>query len=309
MNAKLGLFESGSLVLVRAITPVHMGVGRAGGVVDLPVQRDVYGFPSCSSSGVKGAIRASFTDVGNVDAIFGPWIEGGAGEENYYAGAFNVLDMRLLLFPVRSLRGVYAFATCPLLLNVFMSYLEVAEALKVDVKNLKDKVGGLVKMQPKEDEVITESDQLAINDKAVLNEEFILKIKKESKNELTEFSRELGLDSTYSGRLVIVHDDVAAGLVERSIQKIPRVKLERGIKKVARGGLWTEENVPSDTVFHTVFMYSKIRGGNVNKLDSASDVKSFIESEFNSRSGYLVIGGNETVGRGLVRLIFIKQVG
>ncbi len=307
MNAKLGLFECGSLVLVRAITPVHMGVGRAGGVVDLPVQRDVYGFPSCSSSGVKGAIRASFTDGGIVDAIFGPRIEGGAGEENYYAGAFNTLDMRLLLFPVRSLRGVYAFATCPLLLNVFMSYLEVAEALKVDVKNLKGKVSGLVKMQPKEDEVITESDQLAINDKAVLNEEFILKIKKESRNELTEFSRELGLDSTYSGRLVIVHDDVAAGLVERSIQKISRVKLEKDIKKVARGGLWTEENVPSDTVFHTVFMYSKTRGGNVNM--SASEVKNFIENEFNSRSGYLVIGGNETVGRGLVRLIFIKQVG
>nr|MDO8063763.1 type III-B CRISPR module RAMP protein Cmr4 [Candidatus Freyrarchaeum guaymaensis] len=198
--------------------------------------------------------------------------------------------------------GVYAFATCPLLLRVFMDYLEVAGSLECDVEGIKEKVAGLMSVAPGEGKVLVESDVFTINGKAVLNEEFMLEVKSERK--LSEFNNALGLGDAYKGRLVMVDDNIAVELVERSIQRVPRVKLEPGVKKVAPGALWTEENVPVDTVFHTVFMYSKPRGGNCKGLSDAESVKNRIVSYFSSRNGYLVIGGNETVGRGLVRLIF-----
>jgi len=304
---RFGLFEVGSVVLVRAVTPVHVGVGRAGGVVDLPVQRDVYGFPACGSSGVKGAVRASLGDDRRVEAVFGPWVEGGGGDEGYYAGAFNVLDLRLLFFPVRSLRGVYAFVTCPLLLRVFMDYLEAAGSLDADVSGLMDCVKELLGADVGEGDVLVESDVFTVNGKVVLNEEFVLTPRRNDGG-LSEFRKVLMLGDAYSGRLMVVCDDVALGLVERSVQRVPRLKLEPGAKKVARGALWVEENVPADTVFHTVFMYSRPRGKGADGLSDAVSVREFVEGHFESRGYYLVIGGNETVGRGLVKLTFIGGV-
>ena len=53
----------------------------------------------------------------DVDAIFGEGF--GSGSENFNAGRVSFGEAKLLAFPVRSAKGSFAFATCPLALERF----------------------------------------------------------------------------------------------------------------------------------------------------------------------------------------------
>src|SRR5436309_5640789 len=94
-------------------TPLHAGVGSGLSSIDLPIQRErTTQYPMIQGSGIKGKLRATAEDVikdpGIVDVLFGP---GTTGADDY-AGALIAGDARILLFPVRSLNGVFAYTTC-----------------------------------------------------------------------------------------------------------------------------------------------------------------------------------------------------
>src|SRR2546430_6941162 len=93
-------------------TPLHAGVGSGLSSIDLPLQRDrTSQYPMIQGSGIKGKLRATAEDVikdkGVIDILFGPPTSGG----DDYAGALIAGDARILLFPVRSLNGVFAYTT------------------------------------------------------------------------------------------------------------------------------------------------------------------------------------------------------
>ena len=300
MTAKIGPYRNATAVLVKTITNLHIGIGQSVGVADLPVSRDSFGFPNIPASGMKGALRAhvqkSCKDCAR--AIFGPHpIEG-----ETFAGAIAILDALLLTFPVRSLRGVYCHATCPLLLERADSYLELFNF--VESKNL-DVIKELLKVKPEDSMAYAPKetiDSLELENSAIFNEEYKLKLEKNDKinDKIAELSRVLGLD-----RLAIVSDNIARALIERSLIRNYRVRLNEK-KTVESGGLWSEEAVPRGTTFITLFLYSDLRAPRkCNDMQSkeSSDVKGRIEKLcFDENKGYLIFGGNETVGHGLVRL-------
>src|SRR5581483_4960686 len=103
------MFEATALLFIYVETPLHPGSARGLGAVDLPVQRErTTGYPIVQASSLKGRLRAEARERlganGTWTAIFGP--EQDASE---HAGALAVGDARLLLFPVRSLAGVFAW--------------------------------------------------------------------------------------------------------------------------------------------------------------------------------------------------------
>ena len=121
------------LVLLRAITSIHAGTGRAGGTVDLPIQRDEYDYPCIYSSSIKGALKTALLHAfaktpgsdyekarGAVQALLGSDPEEGESFESSIA----ILDAYLLAIPTRSLKGVYAYLTSPFLLKRFYERLE-----------------------------------------------------------------------------------------------------------------------------------------------------------------------------------------
>src|SRR5437867_4625380 len=75
-------------------------------------------------SGIKGKLRATAEELAErkqtpfteelVDIVFGP------KNGNEYAGALIAGDARILLFPVRSLNGVFAYVTSYDVLNRFI---------------------------------------------------------------------------------------------------------------------------------------------------------------------------------------------
>ena len=118
-------------------TPLHAGSGQDLGIVDMPIQRERHtGFPKIEGSGLKGCIREAFENntgeitIGSkkVDSsnrtkasslVFGP------KEGDAHAGALGFTDARLLLFPVKSMKGVFAWVTCPKVLNRLKLDLEL----------------------------------------------------------------------------------------------------------------------------------------------------------------------------------------
>src|SRR5260370_36522051 len=105
------------LVYLYVETPLHAGVGSGLSSVDLPIQRErTTQYPMIQGSGIKGKLRSVAEDmverkVGTltdekVTIMFGPKTTG-----SEHAGALIAGDARILLFPVRSLSGVFAYTT------------------------------------------------------------------------------------------------------------------------------------------------------------------------------------------------------
>lgn len=319
-SLRLGYYSEASVVLIQAISPLHVGIGRGLGVVDLPVQRDALGFPTIFASSLKGPLRATFDRlVGEKDCtniIFGP---SDGRDEDYYAGAFNPLDAKLLLLPVRSLIGVHTLCTCPLMLNNFLVYLESsihAGANEQGLKGLLEAVKSVltnIKEHPlsKEETLVSEgvkeklSLKIAGRDTVIFADEFRLSLRESPA--IGELSNRLEPDEGW--RFAVVHDDfMVNSLLERSLLRQTRVALDTETKKVKRGALWTEEDLPPQTILYTVFFYSDPRTKTsicqeLRLKSNASGVKELFEKTILPNGhGYMIFGGHETVGRGVAKL-------
>jgi CRISPR-associated protein Cmr4 len=111
--------------------------------------------------------------------------------------------------------------------------------------------------------------------------------------------------------LVVVSDDVFKDFCKFSTDVVSRTKLDPVKKIVENGALWTEENLPSDSLLYTPLfacdprmdkaVVPKIKddkGEDIN-LDAAL-ILNLIQTHFTNGHKRLQIGGNETVGRGIV---------
>jgi len=114
--------------LVHCLSPLHPGTGQALDLIDLPIARyKATRIPFLPGSSIKGVARDARTPdlprSATLDAAwstfiaaFGPDVEKDDASE--HAGAVSFGDARLLLMPVRSLRGTFAYVTSPLLLRL-----------------------------------------------------------------------------------------------------------------------------------------------------------------------------------------------
>ena len=116
-------------------TPLHVGSGTSVDVVDLPIMRErITGFPVIPASSLKGVLlqsaREKWGDPGEktpppeARLLFGTADEErrnerGETERFSYAGCVQILEAKLLAFPVRSLAGCFAWLTCPSVLRRF----------------------------------------------------------------------------------------------------------------------------------------------------------------------------------------------
>ncbi len=339
MSLVAGTYREASLVFIEAITPVHVGTGRAIGVVDLPIQRDAFGYPVIPPSSLKGPLRARFVselvpklikDGKKLDeaineanrnpiikALFGPPPEV-RGVTEMFTGAIAILEGKLLAIPARSLRGVWIYITTPQLLRYFKTYTKLYFDIygSEDAKRYYDIAKALLEkttQELSEDTAIVTSNALqktAIGNEIVLNEEFKLKVR--SLKEVDTFLNNLPKQCTLTEvGLAVVPDTIGREIIERSIIRQARVRLKPAIKVVDEGP-WLEENVPEYTIFVTVFLYSMVRKADVaeefrkltGKEPGEKEIKEYITEKLKLKEGgYLILGGHETIGRGIVKLL------
>ncbi len=114
--------------------------------------------------------------------------------------------------------------------------------------------------------------------------------------------------------ILVIDDETARSVVERGLLIVTRVALETREesrqKRVKRGALWSTEYIPRGSVFSSCLFARKPSGSKKSgeegergeKFKDAKDVVKFLEDNLPE---YLVIGGDETVGSGLVKLRMI----
>lgn len=282
------------LMYLYTLSSVHPGIGSSTEVIDLPIQREkTTEYPVIFGSTLKGALRDNF-DKKTANDLFGSEETQG---ENVYASAVSVSDAKILLFPVKSGKGVFIYLTCP---NVIKRF---ERDLKVINRNYSSGINDI------KDVLISENcSDLLINDTLII-EEFSFRNPEKSKL-VTDFGKflakeifngSIGFDywkQKIEKHIVIVSDDNFKFFVKSSTEVVTRIKINDETKVVEKGALWTEENIPSDTIFYSIAIFDKSR----NEKEKLEEKNVFEKFKNVVDKKTISIGGNITVGRGFVYL-------
>ena len=293
--------------VLRAVTPLHPGSGaRISGIVDLAVQREAHtDLPAIYGSSLKGALRAwaeatrKFSkDEGEnakkVKEIFGP--PPGRGSEGMGKAIF--MDAKLLLMPVRTLKGTYGWVTSPFMINRFLEDLRLIQRL-ADLKRenelpkaLTGELGsGKAWLQPNSPLVISERGR-----KIVVIEDMELDAEEETGKEEAgkfEFLSLLSesLANRLEGRVAIIDHDVFKRILERALQISPHIAINKDKGTVQN--LWFQEDLPPETILYSaVFTTDALR----------SDIEKLLQ-------GVVHVGGDVTTGLGFAEVQRIDIVG
>jgi len=296
------MFQATRMLFLYVETPLHAGSGRSLGAVDLPIQRErATGYPMVQSSGLKGCLRAAAGELNGAKltkdelfTIFGPE----TADASAYAGALAVGDARLLLFPVRSLAGVFAWTTSAHVLARFKREAALA--------NLN--VPWNVPPEPAQDAARVSGTSLKAGDSIVL-EEFSFTPQLDSANLVGDIGKWLAdhaLPQTAEyeywrrelpKRLCVLPEDVFRDFVMYATEVQTHVRLDPATKTVQTGALWTTESLPVDTLLYAPLLASDSR--NKSKTMKANDILNKIANLGLAR---LQLGGDETTGQGMVSL-------
>ena len=254
--------------LLKVLTPLHIGVGQGLGHVDLPIVREAHtNFPYIPGTSLKGALRnleinqvarargekpsqveerltknkfdQKEEDILRLAKIFG--VAGEGAEEGKEVGAGKVLfsDAFIVLFPVKSAKGVFSLTTCPYVINRFFELLGIDQRVK-DVPEGKVKV------------LNTNGHKNLINDNnkyKLLLEEFVFEA--EESEELKKFVELVGtfIGEENKRRIVCVNDTDFMDFVSNYTEVQTHIKINLDTGTVKEGALWTEEYVPAESIF------------------------------------------------------------
>jgi CRISPR-associated protein Cmr4 len=304
-------------------TPLHAGSGSELGVIDLPIQRERHtSIPKIEGSSLKGALRERAEQVvgsrkdSDIYLTFGP-----EGDGDLHAGALGFTDARLLLFPVKSMRGVFAWVTCPQVLKRFWKDMQVCEGVKLPLEHLEIEVESQ-KAKITSQQVVVANSSIVLEEYAFEAEEDA--ILKEVGNWLIGhlFDEDNWWKEKIGNNLVLLSDDDFRDFVNLSTEVITRTKINNLTGTVQDGALFTEEYLPAESVLYSLVLaapvfpvYSKSekedkRKHLSNKTHEESDAEAVIQyfgdlisEKANNR---LQVGANATIGKGLIRTTFLK---
>jgi CRISPR-associated protein Cmr4 len=286
-------------------TPLHAGAGAGLSSIDLPIQRErTTQYPMIQGSGIKGKLRAclegeraNLTPAARemVDIVFGPPSISGAGSE--YAGALTAGDARILLFPVRSLNGVFAYTTSYDVLSRFKRDIERAQTVSP--------IDWDIPARQTDQALVPAKSDVCTNNTIVL-EEFSFEARVDSQVGIianwiaTNALPDLGAaywPEKINSSFVLLPNDVFRDFVLYATEVITRVRIDRKTKTVENGALWTEEHLPTDTLLYVPLYANKGR-----KKHSQVDEQQVLDQIAALNNTHLQLGGDETVGRGIVRI-------
>jgi CRISPR-associated protein Cmr4 len=300
-----------NLLFIYVETPLHAGSGRGLGGVDLPIQRErVTNYPIVQGSSLKGRLRAAIREKNGwkdedpeLTAIFGK----AEGEGESYAGAVSVSDARVLLFPVRSLTGVFAWATS---LDVLARFRRDAQAAGIALN-------WQLPAEPGENECWISPASAVEGDGKVTVEEFTYAMRTDTQQRqnvaaigkwLVENALPEAQEYTYwrqilPDHLVILRREDFRDFAQYGTEITTHIKLVPDTKTVQSGALWTVESLPTETLLYAPLVISDSRAqGSTPK--NAAEIRKTLRALHHTRTQ---LGGDETTGRGVVMLRFLDR--
>jgi CRISPR-associated protein Cmr4 len=327
--------QATAMLFLHAQTSLHPGSGTALGVVDLPIQRERHTqWPLIPGSALKGILRDACREkiaAGDeldglpryddkpdqraerkgskrqradatlqLNVVFGP-PTAGAGE---FAGALAVTDARILLFPVRSLRGVFAWVTCPAVLERLDRDLRIADpsARLGRIERLAD--------LPNRDEkaACAANSPLLVpgEDKFVLEEmEFTREGESPAAGWLADHvTGDACVRKRLNSHLAVISDNDFGHFVRHATEIAARIGLDYERKTAKDRALFYQEFLPAETVFYTLVLANGSRRDGQGKKaeDILDDLSAIVVA-----GSVLQIGGDETTGKGLCTVSWLRS--
>lgn len=313
------MYKHCNLMFMICESPLHAGSGSDLDFIDNPIQRERHtGYPKIESSSLKGALRERFSEVigrgdKDLDIAFGPWGPS-AGTERQ--GSMGFSDARLLLFPVKSMKGVFAWITCPAVLERF-----IQDVRRVDGQKSFDIAPHL---PIEEGEAFVFSDYLTMKDKECIDrlvlEEFAFEARLDAELKIGDMALQKWLATRLfpteqyeywhgelSDKLVVVSNDDFTDFVELTTEVITRNKIDPATGTVQKGHLFTEEYLPTDSVLYSLIMSHAEFNKHGKGKGAHETMKFFMESLTSKLNNAFQAGGNATIGKGLLRSVLLNQ--
>ena len=312
------MFEATQLVFYYAVSPVHMGAGSAIGAIDSPIQREVHTqHPMFAGSGLKGALRHHFNRAwprvegddrkpnSLINRIFGP-----DTNSSDFAGALSLSDAQLVLLPVRSLRGGFAYVTSPLTLARLQRLaLQAGVKCKWTMPTVREN-----------EAVVATASLLSTDGKQLVLEAFEFAAEKnEALADIAKWISGFSLpgdgNSFFATKLqsdlVLLHDSDFSHFARHAMVVEPHVRINDESGTADDGGLFYVENLPPESLMvglaqASIERFKKdSRNGDSAPLFQAGEVLKQVFAGGNGNTPgiggkLLQIGGDASTGRGLV---------
>ncbi len=294
--------NDGKLLYYIVESSLHVGEGNSLGRVDMIIQRERHTtFPIIRSSSLKGTFRTLFqkqvcSDISQnnkaISLLFGP------EKDEKFSGSLVFSDAHILLFPVKSMKGIYGWITCPYVLARFNSMLKETSNESIDI--------------PEPNTVSPDSD-LVINDNRIILDEFTFKVKSdESVFRLSNWISEKIIGNNNDNDLVflkdrmknivVLSDDDFAYFVNYATELFTRTKINVETGSVKSTGLFTEEYLPSDTILVSKVFVSRIFNKEIGEIFDNDETK-VLNYFIINLPNVIQIGKNTTIGKGIVKIM------
>jgi len=287
------MFTESKALFLYSVSPVHLGAGTAvGGLIDNPIQRERHtNHPIFAGSGIKGALRHRFSGEWKKEdlaVVFGPESSG-----SDHAGAVSFGDAQLVIFPVRSLKNGFIYATCPTALARAKRQLEISG---ITVEWTIPEVSGdeALICNLRTDEVISlEVFQFTAKENEMTKKiaEWLAANGVPSNESNQYFSEKLRSD------LVLLSDTDFGYFVEHATSVEPHVRIDDKTGTAVPGGLFYSENLPPESLLLTTLMASDSRKEG-SSMKKAAEVVNKLTKEIDNQM--VQIGGDSTTGRGQI---------
>ena len=266
---------------LKAVSNIHAGASEANNFVDKPIQREMATyFPKIEGSSMKGAVREQIK-IENKEAIFGMKNE---------PGILTFTDLKILLFPVTSSLNLFAYVTCPYILNRLKDELIYMDASPKydDLKKLVESI-----------KTISVNENICYSFKKIENISFVLlgdcpfDLKNLNKNKNIELECFKSIDRN----IFLVSNNNFRDLTRFYTEVIVRNRILEKTGTAKDKGLFTEEYLPAESVLYGFRSeFTKIPLEHDKKIEFENELESLFREKF-------YIGGNRTLGKGILRKI------
>lgn len=286
---------------LQALSALHAGTGQGIGVVDLPIARaKATNLPIIAGSSLKGVLRDEAVNqfklqdtIKDIKTLFGP-----VDSDASHAGAIALGDAHLLILPIRSFAGTIAYATCPHILRQYQRDISSGISIPHDLED-----GARVTQDSK---LFIKNDKIALEDLDITAHQ--VNYVDEWADLITQYifpetvPQADAWREAIKQRFVILPDNIFSFLADTATEIRTRIRIDRDTRIVKEGALWTEENLPAETIMWGVMAVSASR----NKEDKKNDLQVAELIPLNKEIS-VQIGGKYTVGRGFCRMLFSSQ--
>lgn len=308
------------LMMLHTLTPTHTGSGTQLSYVDLPIQRESHtGFPKFEASTLKGCIRCAVgsssdekeEQKADINRIFGK------PDNGDFASAVSFTDARLLFFPVKSAIGIFAWITCPYVIQRFVKDYNIVAEGNMKQQDLAEfefpNETGTAICSSLQDCALKADKTGQGNSKGLPNrimlEDYTYKLREQElfanflrlvENHIPDCTAG---DHDFRKHAILISDDDFCQFVTYSTEVATRIRINQDTGTVDGTALFTEEFLPPESILYSIVICSDAHNSQMENGEEKAWTAAEVQEKFCEMFAMEVfqIGSDSTLGKGFVK--------